>query len=49
MAGGGEAEVLPGVQVVPLPDDPGWVGRLQALDPCVGLFAHDLAAVQPSR
>jgi N-acyl homoserine lactone hydrolase len=33
----------------PLPDDPGWVGRLQALDPCLVLFAHDLAAVQPPR
>jgi len=33
----------------PLPDDPGWVGRLQALDPCQVLFAHDLAAVQSPR
>jgi hypothetical protein len=33
----------------PLPDDPGWVGRLQELDPRLALFAHDRAAVQASR
>jgi N-acyl homoserine lactone hydrolase len=30
----------------PLDDDPAWVGRLQALDPCRVLFAHDLASVE---
>jgi N-acyl homoserine lactone hydrolase len=61
----GEAELLPGVRVVPTPghtaghqslvvdcaeapldDDPAWVGRLQALDPCRVLLAHDLASVE---
>jgi N-acyl homoserine lactone hydrolase len=27
-------------------DDPAWVGRLQALDPCRVLLAHDLASVE---
>jgi N-acyl homoserine lactone hydrolase len=27
-------------------DDPPWVGRLQALDPCRVLLAHDLASVE---
>jgi N-acyl homoserine lactone hydrolase len=30
----------------PLDDDPAWVGRLQALDPCRVLLAHDLASVE---
>jgi N-acyl homoserine lactone hydrolase len=30
----------------PLDGDPAWVGRLQALDPCRVLFAHDLALVE---
>ena len=33
----------------PLPEDPGWVGRLQALDPCLVLFAHDRATVRAPR
>jgi hypothetical protein len=27
-------------------DDPPWVGRLQALDPCRVLLAHDLASAE---
>jgi N-acyl homoserine lactone hydrolase len=30
----------------PLDDDPAWVGRLRALDPCRVLLAHDLASVE---
>jgi N-acyl homoserine lactone hydrolase len=30
----------------PVPGDPGWVGRLRALDPCRVLLAHDLASVE---
>jgi N-acyl homoserine lactone hydrolase len=30
----------------PLHDDPAWVGRLRALDPCRVLLAHDLASVE---
>ena len=32
----------------PLDGDPAWVGRLQALDPCRVLLAHDLASVEAS-